>query len=224
MKIELEINFRFWLTIMVASIFGCNLGDWLADVAGLGHLNGLPILSIAFSLLLVGARAAPSLAPILFWAVVIVVRAAATNIGDSLHDFGVDFKVSIPLASVLLANLALLTWSPASAPSPAKALYWITMFTAGALGTLGGDYLSFAAHLGNLSAMAVSAVPILALLALRKWPIFSGSLFYWLTIGLIRTSGTAGGDWLAQLIGLSPATAVTGVIFAVLVLAFYRKA
>ena len=223
MKVDLRINLRFWLTICMASIFGCNVGDWLADTAGLGHLSGLPYLAVAFAALIAAARAAPSFAPPLFWAVVIVVRAAATNIGDSLHDFGVNFDVSLPVTSLILASLALLAWSPGAQPSPSKPIYWMTMFTAGALGTLGGDFLSFGAHLGNFNAMVVSALPIVALVALRKWPLLAGSLFYWLTIAFIRTSGTAGGDWLAHLIGLSPATVLTGLIFAGLVFTFYPK-
>jgi uncharacterized membrane-anchored protein len=92
------------------------------------------------------------------------------------------------------------------------------MFTAGALGTVIGDYCSHNLQLGDAGA-SLLLVPILALMfvvahngLLRSLP------YYWLTIVMVRAAGTTVGDLVAgrTMLGLAHGTLVTGTLFVAL--------
>ena len=47
---------RYWTGLCVASIFGANMGDFLADKLGLGTLRGLPFLAVVFVITFIAER------------------------------------------------------------------------------------------------------------------------------------------------------------------------
>ena len=100
------------------------------------------------------------------------------------------------------------------------------MFIAGALGTVMGDFCSHNMHLGDAGA-AILLSPVVAVLLGVGW---RGPLrwlpFYWATVVAIRAAGTAIGDTLAgrNMLGLPMSTAVTGIVFIILLLAWKETA
>lgn len=227
MKSVPRVTPHYWLALSIASIFGANAGDFLADALNLGHIKGLPYLAVALILLAVGAKldSRPHIG--WFWAIVIVVRAAATNFGDMFHDFHLGFTQSIPLvlAAMLIVILAwyfLGTSRTEEGYVPVNGWYWVTMFLAGTLGTVFGDYCSYALHLGNaLAAALLYAVVVLMLLARAKG-LSQNLLWYWLIIATIRSAGTAAGDMVAHPIGIVVSTALTGLVFVATIALLYR--
>jgi uncharacterized membrane-anchored protein len=226
MKCVPKLDTQYWLTIGMASIFGANTGDYLADGLNLGHLDGIPALVAVFAAILLAEAFLKFSSAVYYWAAVIVVRAAATNIGDIFHDFRISFAISIPLVLVLLLA-ALLVWRLARKDAfatgviPVNAFYWVTMFLAGTLGTVVGDWASYPMQLGNLVAAIVLAAPLAIMLPLGWKRMQTNLLYFWALIVLIRSSGTAAGDYIAHSISLPLATAVTGLVFAAIVLLFY---
>ena len=223
-----RIDARYWLALSAASIFGTNTGDFVAGYLHLGHLAGLPWLLAAFALILVLERLSPVKTPLWFWAAIITVRTAATNMGDAFHDFGMGFGISVPVMLVLFGICVALYASvtPRRAPGDdtvrVNASYWVAMMLAGVLGTVGGD--AAARVLSNPGAAAVFfALAWLAIAYLRRRDRLLLALSYWTVVALIRTAGTAGGDTIAHAIGLAPSTVLTGVIFLVLVMASSRS-
>ena len=96
--------------------------------------------------------------------------------------------------------------------------YWSSMFVAGSLGTVIGDYCSHDLHLGDGGA-SLLLTPVLALLFVTARNGLLRSLpYYWLTIVAVRAAGTAVGDLVAgrNLLGLPLSTLVTGVLFIAL--------
>jgi len=96
--------------------------------------------------------------------------------------------------------------------------YWISMFVAGSLGTVIGDYCSHDLHLGDGGA-SLLLTPVLALLFVTARNGLLRSLpYYWLTVVAVRAAGTAVGDLVAgrNLLGLPLSTLVTGVLFIAL--------
>jgi uncharacterized membrane-anchored protein len=221
------LNARYWTALCLASIFGANMGDLFAHNLGLGHVAGLPYLAIALVLVMIAERFDRIQHQAYYWLAIIIVRTAATNFADFAAG---DMK--LPRSWVMAALLVLLVaalwlslkfaWRHQSAKGSsmlrADLGYWISMFIAGTLGTVIGDFCSHNMHLGDAGA-AILLSPVVILLLFVGW---RGPLrwlpFYWLTVVAIRAAGTAVGDYLSgrNLLGLPVSTAVTGVALLVL--------
>jgi uncharacterized membrane-anchored protein len=221
------INAGYWLTLVAASIFGTNTGDFVAHYLHLGHLAGLPYMALIFGAILVLARWARRSHALYFWAAIITMRTAATNVGDAFHDFHVPYSLSIALVLVLFAASVLLYGRVSAGAGPqgtvrVDSAYWTCMMLAGILGTIGGDFASFRLGLTPLGAACVFG----GLIAASFWwfgktATLLNPVPYWATVALIRTGGTAAGDALADAFRLALSTALTGLVFVGLVLYFY---
>jgi len=226
------LNVRFWAALCLASIFGANLGDFFAHNIGLGHIAGLPFLAVAFALVLVAERYDTGARELYYWLAIILIRTAATNIGDLLAG---DLKLPRPwvmagLAVLLAIAVAAIHQRRQRAALPnrrrevltADWLYWIGMLLAGALGTVMGDYVSHNLRLGDLMASAALGVPLALLFAVgSRGPIWSVP-FFWVTVVTVRADGTVVGDWFAgrHMLGLPLSTALSGLVFVALLAAW----
>jgi uncharacterized membrane-anchored protein len=221
---------RYWAALCLASIFGANMGDFFARNLGLGHVAGLPFLALPLAIVIASERFDRSVHQVYYWTAIIIVRTGATNFADFACG---DMKlpralVIIGLTAALIAAL-FASWQFAwrreagnnKAPDSvlrADAGYWTSMFIAGALGTVIGDYCSHDLHLGDGGA-SLLLTPVLALLFVTARNGLLRSLpYYWLTIVAVRAAGTAVGDLVAgrNLLGLPLSTLVTGVLFIAL--------
>lgn len=227
MKCVPKINRAYWACLMLASVFGANAGDFLADGLNLGHLNGIPHLAAGLFMVFLIERFSRRPSALYFWVAIIIIRASGTNIGDVFHDFKIPFVYSMPLSAVLLA-ISVVIWRFANPPQPAEgivpvnAYYWISMFLACVLGTVGGDAMSYGVGLGNLGAALAFAVPLAITLYVGRKGLLPHLYYYWFTVSLVRCAGTAAGDFLAhKVFGLGLATMVSGsVFFAIILLAY----
>lgn len=222
-----RINASYWLTLVAASIFGTNTGDFVAGYLHLGHLAGLPCMALVFGAILLLARWARHSQALYFWAAIITMRTAATNVGDAFHDFHVPYSISIAVVLVLFAA-SVLFYGRVSARADQQgavrvdSAYWVCMMLAGILGTIGGDFASFRIGLTPPGAACVFGVLIAASFWwFGKTAALLNPVPYWATVALIRTGGTAAGDALADVLRLALSTALTGFVFVGLVLYFY---
>ncbi len=212
---------HFWTALSLASILGCNTGDYFASF--FGFLSGLPALVVAFAIIAALEHRDRSSTIAWYWLAIIVVRTAATNLADFVaHQTGMTYAL-VALTALLVAALALARARRRGAPAPTAnglpvvdGLYWFTMLTAGTLGTALGDFISFKSGLGLGGASLVLSACVVLLVAGRTNAATGWPIPYWLLVVLIRTAGTSVGDWFARQLGLWQSTAV----FAVLLLAF----
>jgi len=226
MKSLPKINWPYWVTLGMASTGGTNTGDFVSEYLHIGNLQGLPFLAAAIAVVFAVERFSSWANPLFFWLVIILVRTAATNIGDAFHDYGMGFVTSLPLMLMIFA-LAVGAYARFSQRRAAdddnirvSPLYWLCMVLAGALGTIGGDYVSFAMGLKPAgTGIMVGAIVALFLYAGRKG-LWLNPIFYWVGLALIRTAGTGAGDALAHF-GLPVVTAINALIFFGLVGYFY---
>jgi len=222
-----RIDASYWLALVAASIFGTNTGDFVARYLHLGHLAGLPYMALIFGAILLVARRARQGHALYFWAAIITMRTAATNVADAFHDFHVPYSISVAVVLVLFAASVLLYRRVSASTGGQGAVrvdsaYWICMMLAGILGTIGGDFASFRLGLTPLGAACVFATLIAASLWwFGKTAVLLDPVPYWATVALIRTGGTAAGDALADVLRLALSTALTGFVFVGLVLYFY---
>jgi uncharacterized membrane-anchored protein len=224
---------RYWTALCVASIFGANMGDFFAHDLGLGHVAGLPYLAVALAIVIIAERFDDVRHQFYYWTAIIIVRTAATNSADFLAG---DMKLPRALVmaglAVALAGAVWLSWQFVWLRRETKADnvlcadlgYWISMFLAGTLGTVLGDYCSHNLKLGNAGGSLLLS-PVVAVLLLAG---HDGRLLwlplYWTTVVSIRAAGTTVGDYLASrgMLGLPLSTAVSGLVF-VLLLVLWRE-
>ena len=230
------LNAGFWIALCIASVFGANLGDFFAHNLGLGHLAGLPFLAAAFALVLIVERYDTIAHALYYWLAIVIVRTAATNIGDLLAG---DLKLPRPwvmtglalLLAVIVAVIHERRRRRVVVPDQgrelltADSLYWIGMLLAGTLGTVMGDYVSHNLKLGDLMASLALGVPLAVLFIVGSRGPLWWAPFFWLTVVMVRADGTVVGDWVAgrKMLGLPLSTAVTGLMLVAFLLAWRRQ-
>ena len=225
------VDARYWTGISLASVFGCNMGDFVSLYLHWGHWLGLFPLAIIFAALIAGERRSARTTQVWYWAVVIVLRTAATNVADlATHTFGWPYPwviASLAMIQVLVILPVSLRLSAAGtdrAGRPAAdGWYWTSLLTAGTLGTAIGDCVAEKLHLGTGGGtLALSAI-FAVILAMGSRSRCSTKASYWLAIIAVRSAGTTAGDWLAFReepglsnglhLGLPLSTAFTCVLF-----------
>jgi uncharacterized membrane-anchored protein len=223
---------RYWVALCLASIFGANMGDFVARNMGLGHVTGLPFLAAALAVVMVVERFDRTMHQAYYWIAVIIVRTAATNFADFACGDMKQPRIWVIAALTISLVVALSmswqwSWRRLAAKTEGEATvlradlgYWISMFIAGTLGTVIGDYSSHDLHLGDAGA-SILLSPLLGVLFLmgRNGPL-RWLPFYWLTVVTVRAAGTAVGDLVSgrNMLGLPLSTFVTGALFVALLL------
>lgn len=107
-----RLGVGFWVALCFASVFGANMGDFFAHNLGLGHAGGLPFLAVAFLLIVVLERFDPLTHAGWYWAAIVVIRTAATNLADLLcGDWRLPRLVVMAALALALAAAVMLVWS-----------------------------------------------------------------------------------------------------------------
>src|SRR3981189_3494473 len=108
-KIVPAIGPGYWASIMIASICGANMGDFIPDVLKLNDLGGLLMLALIFAVIVLANQWSRRGSEAPYWLAILVVRAAATNLADlGIGPIHLDYiTVSACLAALLVAILAL---------------------------------------------------------------------------------------------------------------------
>ena len=224
------INGRYWTAILLASVFGTNLGDFYAHTAHLGIVKGLMVLALLAAAVFITEHLVDAGSELYYWLVIIIIRTGATNIADYLM-----YRLRVPGAALitgLAALIALFGWATRAKRTAAPTLeglsstgtaYWLAMLAAGVFGTVAGD---FSEHgMGDGVAALVLTALFFAVLFFTYRHAAKWVAVYWTTVAVARTAGTAIGDWLAESkalqIGLPLCTLLSGIAFAA-VLVFWR--
>jgi uncharacterized membrane-anchored protein len=206
-----RIDAGYWAAIVAASMCGTNAGDLAAGPLGLGHVRGIAPI-IAVFLAIVWAEKALNWTTVAFyWCAIIVLRTVATNIADLVTH---DMKVSYPVFVLgLVAFMVLMLWvdrlrSGENQSRPYETvrlpttdwLYWVTMLTAGVLGTALGDWFAEDPLLGlGFTWASVLGAPIFAAALWLGYRFGLDKPWYWTAIVVCRTWGTDLGDMLVAL-------------------------
>lgn len=227
-----RINGRYWASIVLASIVGTNTGDLFAHESGLGILGGLPVLGAILLAAHLLERLDDSAHEAWYWLAIIAIRTGATNVADFLCGRRYLAMNRVTVCVALAVLIGALVWrvrarGVRSVPET-NWKYWTAMLAAGVLGTAGGDaitgFFGAASGVGGIEASAVLALLLAGVLAAGRKIHWSSAIgYYWVTVCLARTTGTAVADMLAENhaihIGLPACTALTTSSFlAVLIL------
>lgn len=160
-----------------------------------------------------------------FW----LIKILATTLGETGGDtVSMTLKLGYLTGTAIFATiLILLVIVQVRARRFHPFLYWATIIASTTAGTTLADYVTRSLGLGYTGGSALLLTAVLASLAVWKLTVGSVSsdhvaeprveLFYWLTITLSQTLGTALGDWTADTGGLGylGAAVVFGALLAV---------
>jgi uncharacterized membrane-anchored protein len=141
-----------------------------------------------------------------FWIIKILATTLGETGGDTLSmsfDFGY-----LASTAIFLALLGTLVWAQVRARRFHPLLYWATIVASTTAGTTLADFADRSLGIGYLGGSMLLLAAVLGSLTL--WYVTEGSVavqsvttpriecFYWLTITLSQTLGTALGDWAAD--------------------------
>lgn len=220
---------RYWTALSVASVFGANMGDFVAKNLHLGHWAGLAPLAAMFLAVLAAERWGKIRGELYYWLAIVILRTGATNLGDLLkHDFGLGFVIPIVgLTAIMVVFLALSPRPRQSSGVPdTDPWYWATMLTAGTLGTVGGDWVADAWGFGDVGAAVFLSAVLALVLFVRAFASLTQRSMYWVVVVAIRSAGTSVGDSLAGRhglnLGLMTSTPLTALVL-VGVLVLWRR-
>src|SRR5450830_129070 len=160
-----------------------------------------------------------------FW----LIKILATTLGETGGDtVSMSMKLGyLAGTGIFLTVLVALVWAQVRAKRFHPFLYWATIIASTTAGTTLADFATRSLGIGYTGGSALLLAAVLTSLAL--WRLSLGSissdhiatpkaeLFYWITITLSQTLGTALGDWTADTGGLGYVGAA-GVFGALLVL------
>jgi len=223
------VGARYWAALSVASVFGANMGDFVSKNLHMGHWSGLPPLAVLFVAVLAAERWGKWRGEFYYWIAIVVLRTAATNLGDLLtHDF--KLPATLTIAALIAAMVALLAASPRTTQTQdvptTDDWYWATMLTAGTLGTVAGDWVADDWGFGLGGGSIILCAILAAVLFVRDTMKMTQRSVYWVVVVAIRSAGTTVGDYLAGrhglALGLSVSTPLTGLILVALLVCWRR--
>lgn len=236
-----SIDARYWAAILIASLVGTTSGDFVSHDLNLGFVAGLLPLGALLAITLFAEHRSRTPNEAYYWTAIVITRTAATNLADlATHslEFGYGW-VAACLVALLVGTLLIgrrrvhATLVPAKSPGmQSKVLpktdcrYWAAILTASTMGTTLGDFVSDGLKLGvGNGSLLLGAFLAAVLYALSRAKV-QREAYYWVTIVIVRTTGTTMGDFLSGASGLNLgfgwAAAGTGVLL-VSVLALWGK-
>ncbi len=169
------------------------------------------------------SKAPPAI--LMFW----VVKICATTVGETGGDaISMTLKLGYAVATaIFVAFFAVTLFAQVRARRYHPLPYWLVVVATTTVGTTTSDYIDRTLHLGYvLSSAMLLGLVILILIA---WKLTTGAIrsdhissrrdevFYWLTILVSNTLGTALGDFTADDTGLNLGFEKGAILFAVLI-------
>ena len=205
----------YWPAMLAASALGTNLGDLWAGLLFHSRLASLGVMLALCAAAVWHDREQAARSEAGYWAAIVAMRAAATNLADMLLETGFGYgPAAVLLWGVTVAAACLTRPGMGRDGSPlVDGRYWAAMFAAGLFGTVTGDWLQHVLGIYPASAMLCLA---LAGLILARGAAPRSMVLYWAIVMAERCAGTAVGDALASHramgLGLPLACVCTGAV------------
>ena len=207
-----EIDARYWLLLLTASVCGTNLGDFASDTLGLGFLGAFPTFMLLFLVMVFAAGRVAFVDEAYYCLAIVISRAGATDIADlATHEMRpsspwllgfavIGLGLTLAVGARFGQNTIVVSADPgggATARPSGNATYWVAMILASAFGTVAGDYLASELGIGLGGAALVStAIAGVAVVGLGA-RVNASKLSYWGVVLAIRTVATNLGDLAA---------------------------
>ena len=233
-----RITLLFWLMKIVATTLGETLGDYISMTLNLGYLAGISITLAFFLLILFAQLYSKKYVPVIYWMVIV----GTTTLGTEISDF-IDRSLHLgyTIGSLLLISLlaiTLLLWYKKYknlevfpiASRQKEIYYWTAILFSNSLGTAFGDFLGDSFGLSYLYGALITGAVIIIVVLLHYLTKINHILLFWIAFIFTRPFGATFGDFLTKPLakggldlGTLPATLVSVVLIAVLIIIEHRK-
>lgn len=227
-----KLGARYWISILIASMFGTNLGDLLLETFGLSALTSVFVILLAFGAVATVDRQTSRGSEASYWICLLLVRAAATIVADfsvareRLGYTAVSVALGALLTVLLLRRRRGEPTSPTRDLPSTNLLYWGTMLVAGSLGTVVGDGMGHAfakVQIGVPVSALIASAALAILLGLRHRLAWAPETTYWIAVVGVRWWGTNTGDITKFLLSIWVSMAITGSLLALVLLVWRAR-
>ena len=219
LKVTPRLNARYWVAILIASMCGTNFGDLFPDTLDISEGPALLILVGLFALVVTAERISRLGSELYYWFIILVVRGGATIIAD--YTINRQHLAYAPTCLAFAAALAVLVglhhWRSRGRKSDLPrndGYYWLTMLTAGAVGTILGDGLGHAfgaVQRGVPISTGLATLALAIVLGVRTRFALTSPASYWIAVVAVRWWGTNVGDIAKFLLSLPVSMTVTSL-------------
>ena len=205
------------------------MGDFISAIPGLDRSSGPMAMASVFAAILLAERRLRTGSEAFYWLASVTVFSAATGLGDTLKH-ALPWSVAlgglaVALAMVQTAEKRFVPRHPGELVTGipnTDLFYWSALLVAGAMGTVGGDFVAEVIGLGvGLGSLALGILLALALTA--RWMLGAiGRVPYWGTVAIVRCLATTTGDFFTGHAGLHWALPVSTAFWAIALFAVLR--
>ncbi|MGO9484171.1 MAG: hypothetical protein ACLPX9_06270 [Rhodomicrobium sp.] len=201
---------RYWVGMLIASLAGTTLGDFVSTGLNFGFVKGLLPLSLILIAVFVAEWKTRVATEGYYWAAIVLTRTIATNLADlATHGLGLDYAwLEVALFALLMATALLRRPNKIPSIGSSQAFnatplssngvrYWVMVLVASIIGTTIGDFVSGDLGLGLARACILLGSILVVVLFLQTRLGLFGDTAYWSILIVVRTTGTVMGDFLS---------------------------
>ena len=202
------LDSRYWVAMLIASLVGTTLGDFISGDLSLGFVKGLLPLGLILAAIFVVEQKSTTTTEAYYWTAIVLTRTMATNLADlATHDFKLGYAlIEVALFSTFLlamlsrrskADVSVIslkgTGQPLTSLPNNDVRYWFMLLVASTIGTTLGDFVSENIGVGTAQASIFWGLILVGVFYLQHKAKFSSAVVYWIILIIMRATGTVMG-------------------------------
>ncbi|CAM3592191.1 hypothetical protein FLGE108171_04825 [Flavobacterium gelidilacus] len=217
-----QVNFIYWILMIIATTTGEIVGNYISRDLELGYKVGSVILVSLFIISIIYEIKNKKNNLLFYWFLIIVGNIAGTNVADLICiqlELGTIYGSLLVISTLFLVLIGIHLLSKSKNPFTEKKvefLYWLAILTSSTFGTTSGDFLSNDTPLGAAGGTILLVILLLIFIVLLVLKKISKEVFYWITIVLIHPIGATFGNYISKPQGLDLGNVYTSIFLVTL--------
>ncbi|MFT7251468.1 MAG: putative membrane-anchored protein [Flavobacterium sp.] len=217
-----QVNFIYWLLMIIATTTGEIVGNYISRDLELGYKVGSVILVSLFIISIIYEIKNKKNNLLFYWFLIILGNIAGTNVADLICiqlELGTIYGSLLVISTLFLVLIGIHFLSKSKNPfteMKVEFLYWLAILTSSTFGTTSGDFLSNDTPLGAAGGTILLVLLLLFFVVLLFLKKISKEVFYWITIILIHPIGATFGNYISKPQGLDLGNVYTSIFLVTL--------
>ncbi|WP_339834188.1 hypothetical protein [uncultured Flavobacterium sp.] len=217
-----QVNFIYWLLMIIATTTGEIVGNYISRDLELGYKVGSVILVSLFIISIIYEIKNKKKNLLFYWFLIIVGNIAGTNVADLICiqlELGTIYGSLLVILTLFLVLIGIHLLSKSKNPfteMKVEFLYWLAILFSSTFGTTSGDFLSNDTPLGAAGGTILLVILLLIFVVLLFLKKISKEVFYWIAIILIHPIGATFGNYISKPQGLDLGNVYTSIFLVTL--------